>query len=74
MEQVPLLVASDLDDEALLLTKPASWPAGRPAIHPSSGVNRGQEGSLRGEITQRTRTARDKSQENTAPHFWGDIP
>ena len=26
-----------------------------------------KEGSLRGEITQRTRTARDKSQENTAP-------
>ena len=33
-----------------------------------------KEGSVRGEITQRKRIARDKSRENTAPPPFRDIP
>ena len=33
-----------------------------------------KEGSLRGEITRRTRTARDTSRETTAPPLFSDIP
>ena len=56
------------------------WTLARASLHQITALIGSQsrsafkEGSLRGEIMQRTRTERDKSQENTATPFFGISP